>query len=314
MYEINKIYIESKDYLSLAKQYKENFARVTADGNIFPTLIAERKGEIFAIAIAPDMDKNWAFRAGSILRKIGADSLFFIFDARVRTMANENSDKFVRTYKYGSIESLSNETNVCESEITSDCLVFSKATKDDISVKILRYSYNERTIEWSNLGDDDVNFGGNMVDNLQKIFNLQTVLEDSSLLKLEEFKKYTEETIFYYSFREALRCLKNKYGFIVFDLFSIKHFELCDEHIHKNAYEKAQLFLKFLSEQKVICNTTKNALLKVVSEHIAKSTFQSEFSKVILEHKDSFAPQFLNIVKQVENFTFWFHQDCFCPD
>lgn len=306
---------KDKNWVDFAKQHKGFFVENTKRGDLPPTIIAERNGEVFAIVIASDIDKELAFKASHILRTgAGADALVLILDAHVRSVDAEKGDEFLKNYKHGDMQRACDEEGACELGIISDCLICHRIDKDgNISMKILPYSYHGKgtDFKWTEPDPkhetDGVHFEGTVPDVLRKIMSEETFSDNEALMKTAREHGFDEERTWYHTARATFQILTEG-GFYLFDLLSSRHPEWCD------AAKKAEEIVMLLVDKEVLPKVAVPSLAVVLSEHIGKPTFQTEVAKILVKYKDRFAKEHSEIPEQAESFANWLHQESFTPD
>jgi len=306
---------EDKTWVDFAKQHKGFFVKNTKRGDLPPTIIAERNGEVFAIVIASDIDKELALKASDILRHgAGADSLVLILDAHVRTMDKDGEDEFLKNYKHGDMQRACDEEGACELGLISDCLVCHRIDKDGkIDCTVMTYSYHGEGTEfkWTDEGEkypkDMTGVGGYIPDVLREIMAKPTFTENDKLMKTAREHGFEEERIFYHTARATFQLLMEN-GYYLIDMLSGKHPEWC------NAAEKAEQIILTLSDKEVIPKVAVPALAKIAAEHIGKPSFQVEFAKILVKYKHRFAKEHSEIPDQAESFANWVHQESFIVD
>lgn len=306
---------KEKNWVDFAKHHKNFFVETTKRGDLPPTIIAERNGEVFAIVIASDIDKELAFRASHILRTgAGADALVIILDAHVRSVDTEKGDEFLKNYKHGDMQRACDEEGACELGIISDCLICHRIDQNgNISMKILPYSYHGKgtTFKWTEPDPkheaDGVHFEGVVPETLRKIMAEGTFQENEGLMNTAREHGFDEERIFYHTARASFQILTDN-GFYLFDLLSSKHPEW------SNAAKKAENIVMLLVDKDVLPKVAVPALANVMSEHIGKPTFQTEVAKILVKYKDRFTKEHAEIPEQAESFANWLHQEAFSPD
>jgi hypothetical protein len=306
---------QDKNWVDFAKQHKDFFVQNTKRGDLPPTIIAERNGEVFAIVIASEIDKELAFQASHILRTgAGADSLVLILDAHVRSVDAEKGDEFLKNYKHGDMQRACDEEGACELGIISDCLICHRIDSDGkISMKILPYSYHGKgtTFKWTDPDpkhdSEGIKFEGTVPDVLRKIMAEGTFATNEKLMGTAKEHGFSEDRIFYHTARATFQILRER-GFYLFDLLSSKHPEWCD------AASKAEKIVLLLADKEVLPKVAVPALAKIMPEHIGKPTFQIEVAKILVKYKDRFAKEHAEIPEQAESFANWLHQECFSPD
>lgn len=321
MHEIIFADVQDKNWVNFAKQHKGFFVKNTKRGDLPPTIIAERNGEVFVIVVASEIDKELAFHASHMLRHgAGADSLVLIFDAHFRSIDPDKGDEFLKNYKHGDMQRACDEEGACELGIISDCLICHRINdKGEISMKILPYSYHGKgtTFKWTDADPryetEGVKFDGVVPDVLRKIMSgrsrRDTFFENQGLMQTAKDHGFgfDEERIFYHIARATFQVLREK-GFYLFDLLSYKHPEWC------NAAEKAEQLVLLLSDKEVLPKVAVPALAKIIPDHIGKPSFQVEVAKILVKYKNKFAKEHSKIPEKAEYFANLLHQECFTPD
>lgn len=304
--------VSGKNWIDFAKDQKAFFVKNTKRGDVPPTVIAERDGEVFAVVVGSEVDRNLALKASSILRRGGADALILILDAHVRRVDSENGDEFLKNYKHGDMQRACDEEGACELGIISDCLVCQRIdTEGNITLKILTYSYHGEGTEFKwTPGDKDeypegTTFDGYIVENLQKIMKEPTFADDKLLMKKARDAGITDvDKIFYYTARSVFHLL-NMDGYYLFDLLSCRYPKWC------KAEEKAEEIIKMLVDKEVLPKVALVALARIIPDHIGKPSFNVEFAKVLVKYKDKFAKEHAEIPDHAESFANFVHQEAF---
>lgn len=308
LFDFEGVDFKNKNWVDLAKTNKEFFVSNTERGDLPPTIIGERNGEVFAIVIAPQVDKKFAHQASYMLHHgAGADAIVLILDAHCRSFdANdENAKEFLENYKNGDMQRTREEKGDYESSI-SDCLICYRIDdKGVISGTILPYSCIDGNLKW---GDEtkykDAELSGSLCQAIQDIMNKESIIND--LLKVGREVGFSEEKIVYHSARAAFQVLLDS-KFYLFDMLSCRHPEWCD------AAKKAEKIVLLLAKNGRLPKAIVPVLANIIPENIGKPSFKNEVAKIIVKYKDRFSEEFKDIPEHAEIFANWLHQESFSP-
>lgn len=303
--------VSGKNWIDFAKDQKAFFVKNTKRGDVPPTVIAERDGEVFAVVVGSEVDRDLALKASNMLRRGGADALIIILDAHVRRVDSEKGDEFLKNYKHGDMQRACEE-GACELGLISDCLVCQRIDAEGkMTLKILTYSYHGQGTEfkWTPGVSDDypegAEFDGYIVENLRKIMKEPTFVDDKELMKkAKEAGFYDEDKMFYYTARSVFHLLSID-GYYLFDLLSGRHPKWC------KAEEKAEELIKILVDKDVLPKISLVSLARVIPDHIGKPSFNVEFAKILVKYKDKFAKEHAEIPANAESFANFVHQQAF---
>lgn len=317
MYDVMDFTGDDKSWIEFAKKHKDFFVQSTERGDVPPTIIAERNGKVFAIAVAPEVDKKFAFGASHLFRTgAAADALVLILDAHIRKVDATQGDEFLENYKHGDMQRACDEEGACDAGVISDCLICHRIEKDgNITMKVLPYSYHGKGTEFKWTNNDKYKeeempdrVEGLIPDTLRKIMAETPYIatEGNVLAKMSNKIGFTEDRSQYHAARAVFHILMSQ-GFQLFDFLSFKHPEWCD------AQEKAEKFLLTLAEDGSIPKVIVPIMARIIPKHIGKVTFAEEFAKVILKYKDRFREKNKDICENAQAFAEWFHQQVFLP-
>ena len=303
------LFLTHKDWIEFVKDHKSFFVKNTKRGDVLPTVIAERNGEVFAIVVAPNVDKEMALRASTILRQGGADALTLILDAHVRHVNSKDGDEFLKNYKHGDMQRACDEEGACSLGIISDCLICQRIdSSGKVTLRILPYDYHGQGTEfkWKEETEqpEGVQYDGYIVETLRSIMNHQSLADNEEILKEGKEIGYSQDRILYHAQRAVFNVLTaNQY--YVFDLLSCRHPEWCD------AAKKADVLVNMLVSKDVLPKITLVALARMIPDHIGKPSFNTEFAKILVKYKDKFRKEHSEIPDNAESFAQFVHQEAF---
>jgi hypothetical protein len=303
------LFLTDKGWIEFVKDHKSFFVKNTKRGDVPPTVIAERNGEVFAIVVSPDVDKEMALRASAILRQGGADSLTLILDAHVRSVNTKDGDEFLKNYKHGDMQRACDEEGACELGIISDCLICQRIdSSGKITLRILPYDYHGEGTEfkWKEETEqpEGVQYDGYIVETLRKIMTEKSLADNVEVLKKGKESGFDKDRILYHAQRAVFSSLISD-QYYVFDLLSCRHPEWC------NAAEKAEDIVNMLVGKDVLPKITLVALARMIPDHIGKPSFNTEFAKILVKYKDKFSKEHSEIPDKAESFAQFVHQEAF---
>ena len=283
-----------KEWIKFAKQQKDWAVEKTERGDIPPTIIVERGGELQAIIIAPQIDKYMGLHAAA-LAQVGfdPDALVMVVDAHIHQgnmkdgqTPEQAAEEFKKKYPKGMQHACDNE-NACELGEISDCLVCHRITRDGVlSMVSLPYSYHGKggpAFKW--LDDDpkykDVVQGteekdglvlkGFIPDSLRKIMSEPPIMDKHpALMELAKaFKDFSPERVRYHTARAIMAILAGQ-EFVIMDMVSGKHPEWT------NAKETGEQMLKAMIADGFLPKEALEPLIALLNEHIGTKLFQEK--------------------------------------
>lgn len=225
--------IGMENWVDFVRQHKMWFVENTDRGDIQPTVIVERDGEVLAIAMADEVDKYKGLQAAQILHAgFDPDALIVFFDAHVaKAKPGETEEEFKKRIPPGTMQKMCDEEGACDLGLITDCLICHRIDRDlNLDFTILPYSYHGKgtTFQWK---DDDFLLAappgetkqkGLIPEALLQIMQ-EPVLSSQEILRKSAAKmEFSEERQRYHTGRACLQYL-GSLGFIIFDLLTARH-------------------------------------------------------------------------------------------
>lgn len=201
----------------------------TKRGDLNPAVIAERKGKIVAIVIAPKLDKHDGLKACEMARVgMAADTITAIFDAHTTLAPIQSVDEFRQKYPNG-MQQACDDQGACETGEISDCLICHRIDRQgQITMSVMPYNYHGEgtTFKWNHLHfytmtskEDGTRLEGLIPETLRQVMALESMMHNPMLkglapdFGLDDYKRW------YHTSRAAMRFLREQ-GFIVMDNLS----------------------------------------------------------------------------------------------
>lgn len=277
-------YIVEKDWIELVKEIKEKVAK---DDPFLPTVIAEKEGEVLCIAIAPNADKNLAFKAASILRiGTGADTIVLALDAYIKKF--DNKDK-MEDIKQGDLQKA---FLTGEKDSITECLFCYRITENGkAAFKSLPYKNENGKIVWlkEELIEKNPTIEGLVSDTLKAIM-LEKSFSDSPMFK-ELNSEYEEDRKLFHVCRSIFNILHHE-KYILIDNISVKHPEWLDVE------KKAEEIVLGAAEKGFIPQICVISLLKAIEENLGTDQFGESVKEVFEKWEEKFPEEFHEALKK----------------
>lgn len=295
--------VNGLDWIEYARQQKAIAVECTDVGDIKPTVIIERDGQVQAIISAPDVDKHKGLKIAAV-SKVGFDPDFLtvLFDAcatRVQKVQEgqegqnpkdtiENViEEYHKKYPNG-LQAASNNDN----EIIN-CLICHRIDRNgNIKMVILPYDYHGKDgppFRW--LAESELPYFDNSESNdltglipesLRKIMSLSTDPSEIKIPGIQELydivagENLEERTRF--NIARAVMYILAETGCLIKDFITPLHMDWI-EYI-----PKAISFIENIIKKGMFPNEAKEPLINCVKEHLGKKTFQDELTTLLKDH------------------------------
>jgi len=290
-----------KQWVDYAKSHKAIFVNKTERGDITPTVIVERDGEVQAIVSASEVDKHQGI-AIAALSQIGFDPdyLTMIMDAHVYIgkptkgqTPEQAADEFRKKFPNG-LQAACDNDGACDLGEIADCLICHRIDRNgNIEMVTLPYSYhgkngppfswmNEEKFKesfWAANSDDDENkLSGFIPESLRDIMSKKKTPDHMpDLEKLAESMNLPLERARFHAARAVMLVLAEK-GYFVKDYVTPLHLDWIDY------MPKAISFIEFSIKKGVFPREAKQPLLDLIEAHLGKSSFQKSFVELLKNH------------------------------
>jgi hypothetical protein len=234
-------------WVDFAKQQKTLAVENTERGDIPPTVIVERDGEVLAVVISPQIQKELGLQAAAMCQSgFDPDALTMVVDAHIRHIVakegqtmEEAQEEYHKQFPKGMQHACDNEGACATGEIV-DCLVCHRITRDgQITMVTLPYSYHGKDggvpFEWldederyKGMGDmsegtEGVRLEGFIPDSLREIMKTPSIFEQmAELQEMAEANEFTPERVRYHTARAMMAAMAAK-KFLIADFLSGKH-------------------------------------------------------------------------------------------
>lgn len=285
--------MQMQKWIDFAKNQKDLAVEGTERGDILPTVIVERDGEVLAIVMAPEIDKRLGLQAAALCKAgFDPDSLVVIMDAHIHQgtekqgqSKEEAIEKFHEKFPNGMQHACDNE-DACSLGEISDCLICHRITRDgEITLTTLPYSYHgksagvpfqwldedERYKDFGNLSGEELE--GFIPDNLREIMKKTSFFEQMGDDLNEKIKTecYSPERVRYHTARAIIAILNSK-KFIVADLISGTHPEW------SNFKNVAVDFILNMTEKGFLPKECYEPIKKIIENHIGTEVFSEKLT------------------------------------
>lgn len=299
-----------KNWIDFAKQQKAWAVEQTDRGDIPPTLIVERDGNVQAIVVAPEINKYMGLQAASMC-KLGfdPDALTMVMDAHVHSgkvkegqTPEEAQEEFRKKYPKG-MQHACDEDGACATGDITDCLICHRITRDgSFSLVTLPYSYHGKDgppFKWLDDdprykgmcqgtegdkagGDPDkkgLQFKGLIPDNMREIMAQESILDQIPQLKemAEKFNDFTPERTRYHTARAMMAMLSAK-KFMVVDFVSGTHPEWT------GAKETGNQMLTAMVEKGFFPKEAYQPIKEILDAHIGTKEFAKKLLPLLNEN------------------------------
>jgi hypothetical protein len=317
-----------RKWVEYAKQHKMHIVETTDRGDITPTVIIERDGEVMSIISAPDVDKIQGLNIAA-LSQIGFDPDFLtiLLDSHIHygkvkegQTPEEAQEEFLKKYPPGSMQKACDEQGACETGEITDCLVCHRINrKGDVEMVVLPYAYHgkegkpfqwidpdkEQNIFSVKAGDENKVLEGLIPNTLRDIMtkgtNIQAIPE---LKKLAESLDISTERARFHTARAVMYILAGK-NCTVKDYISPTHVEWID---YKPKSEKVM-------DQFVKSGMFPSEAVPYIQEILDKSLGTKGFQKELTElFADNAYWLPFEVRGKEANLAFLFESMCMSPD
>lgn len=286
-----------KKWVDFAKSHKAVCVKCDDRGDITPTVILERDGEVLAIISAPDVDKHQGLNIAEISQfAFDADYLTILLDTHIH-MSDLNgqtpeqaTEEYHKKYPKG-LQAACDEEGACDLGEISDCLLCHRIDKaGNIEMVFLPYAYHGKggpPFRW--LDDEkyketlfkssvDGEVQGLIPDSLREIMKKKGVTaEIPELMSIAEQFEFSEERARFHTARAAMFLLAER-GCLIKDFMSSKHPEWID------FMPKAIDFVEKSIAKGMFPKEARQPMLDVIENHLGKATFADEFAALLKSH------------------------------
>lgn len=293
---------ELKQWVDYAKAHKDVWVKCTDRGDITPTIIVERDGEVQAIISATQVDKHQGLNIAA-LSQIGfdPDHMTILLDAHIGRgtakegqTAEEAHEEFKKKYPKG-MQAACDEEGACDLGDIADCLICHRIDRaGNIEMVTLPYAYHGKDgppFRWLNEndfkegifkaskdGDGGKVLTGLIPDALREIMSKKSVLEDIPMLKeLTKNMDFTPERARFHTARAIMYILAGQ-GCLIKDYITPLHMEWIDYK------PKAVSFIEKAISKGMFPREARQPMLDVVEAHLGKKTFQDAFGELLKDH------------------------------
>jgi len=290
---------DMQTWIDFAKHQKGWAVDSTDRGDIPPTIIVERDGEILAIVISPEIDKRYGLQAASMCRVgFDPDALTMVVDAHIHESKRkenqtleEAQEEYHKKFPNGMQHACDTDGACATGEIT-DCLICHRIARDGkITLVTLPYSYHgkdggvpfkwldedERYKSMGNMSESDegVRLEGLIPDSLREIMKMPSILERMPQLKqMSEAKDFTEERVRYHTARAIMAMMTAK-KFLVADFVSGKHPEWT------GAKENGEEMLSKMIESGFFPKEAHEPIKEIIDNHIGTRSFTEKLTELL---------------------------------
>lgn len=230
------------EWVEFAKDKKAIAVESMERGDLPPTVVVERDGELCAIVIASQIDKEKGIQA-AVLCQTGfdPDALIMIMDAHVHTAqkvegqtVEQAREEMAKKFPPGSMQKMCDEEGACETGLITDCLICHRIDRNgSIDLVTLPYSYHGKNgppfvwldqdpkyKEMTALKDDQIT--GYIPNSLREIMKQPSLFENEEFLKMSNAFEFTPERRRFHTARAIMSILKSQ-DFFVMDCISGRH-------------------------------------------------------------------------------------------
>lgn len=289
-----------KQWIDYARSHKAIAVECTDRGDITPTVIIERDGQIQAIIAAPQVDKHQGLKIAA-LSQVGFDPdyLTILLDAHIHKGSfkegqtpEEAAEEYHKKYPKG-LQAACDEEGACDLGEIADCLICHRIDRaGNIEMVTLPYAYHGKDgppFRW--LSDEKYKesvFAANaeegkvltglIPDALREIMSRKSITEEiPALKKIAEDMEFTPERARFHTARAIMYILAGN-GCLIKDFITPLHMDWIDY------MPKAISFVEKAVSKGMFPREAKEPLLNVVKEHLGKKTFQDELSALLKDH------------------------------
>jgi hypothetical protein len=175
------------DIARILKSHKEMWVNTTERGDLFPTTIVIRGGQIIAVIVAQQVDKNLGLKAARMARtSFSADALVLACDAHCYVADSEKGyEEAKATWPDGLMQKACDDHGACNTDKRmSDCLSVVLAHENgSIEIQSMTYDYHGKNggvpFKWTEhpgkdamKNSDGTKLGGYMVNNMLAIMKM----------------------------------------------------------------------------------------------------------------------------------------------
>lgn len=316
---------EMKKWVDFAKSHKSVAVNCTDRGDITPTVIVEKDGEVLAVVSAPDVDKHQGLFGANLCRLgFDPDYLTVLLDAHIHKAdpkkegqtVEEFQEEYHKKFPKG-MQHACDADGACATDEISDCLICHRIDKaGTIEMVILPYAYHGKdgpAFRWLESdkykpevfkSGDEKEVQGLIPEALREIMSKKASFDETPFLReMAQKMDFSEERTRFHIARATLYMLAEK-GFVIKDFITNKHLDWVD------AENKAKDHLKQIIKQGVLPREAEPILMEVIENHIGKKTFQEEFANALKE-RPYWLPRELR--GDEERFAYVFEKNCMAP-
>lgn len=219
-----------------ARSQKEAWVETSDRGDLHPTIVAERGGEVLGYVISPSVDRDQGLLAAQIMRAtMDADAITAIFDAHMaQGKPGETEAELTKRFPRGSMQKMCDEEGACDIGLITDVLLCYRITVDKkVTMTMLPYSYHGKgtTFRWHEDKKDDDDFKlarGYIPDVLSEIMSRPCFKDIPDGQELVKRFGFSPERAAFHTARAGFKMLSDQ-GYLVFDGISQKHPEWLEE-------------------------------------------------------------------------------------
>ena len=290
---------DMQTWVDFAKQQKSWAVDSTNRGDIPPTIIVERDGEVLAIVISPEIDKRYGLQAASMCQAgFDPDALTMVVDAHIhqgkrqegQTM-EEAQEEYHKKFPKGMQHACDTEGACATGEIT-DCLVYHRITRDGkITMVTLPYSYHgkdggvpfqwldgdERYKDMGNMSEtsEGVRLEGFIPDSLREIMKSPSFFQQiPQLQEVAKANEFTPERVRYHTSRAIMAMMTAK-KYMVADFVSGRHPEWT------GAKETGNEMLSKMIEGGFFPKEAYEPIKEIIDKHIGTRVFADKLTALL---------------------------------
>lgn len=286
-------------WVDFAKQQKTLAVETTERGDIPPTVIVERDGEVLAVVISPQIQKELGLQAAAMCQAgFDPDALTMVVDAHIRHIVakegqtmEEAQEEYHKQFPKGMQHACDNEGACATGEIV-DCLVCHRITRDgQITMVTLPYSYHGKDggvpFEWldederykgmGNMseGTEGVRLEGFIPDSLREIMKTPSIFEQmAELQEMADANDFTPERVRYHTARAMMAAMAAK-KYLVADFLSGKRPEWT------GAKKTGNEMLTRMVESGFFPKEAFDPIKEIIDGHIATSEFAEKLTALL---------------------------------
>lgn len=297
--------------VDFAKQQKSWAVEKTQRGDIPPTVIVERNGQVQAIVIAPQIDKYLGLQAAAMCHAgYDPDSITMVMDAHIGTMASgtkpdgekmsekdieEATAAFRKKYPKG-MQAACDDEGACETGDITDCLICHRIDREgNISMVTLPYAYHGKEgppFKWldqdpkykdmltgSSEGDKGLQLKGLIPDALREIMKSQSLMEHLQEVPsfkevAEHFNDFSPERVQFHVIRAIISMMSAK-KFMILDFVSGTHPEWT------GAKDEANVMLSKMVETGFVPKEAHQPMKELIDNHIGTLAFREKMTTLL---------------------------------